>query len=234
MRSEIAWQAKLMHNRAIRARASHKTNIHAEGLVSGDAEVIPVEKLIERGLLGKSALRPKASKKAEAIRLDAIESARMRYAQKTAASTEALRFIKAQPEFSKWLGLLRDYGEPEVEGSDPHDFQSNLRIRLFLLEQRIAGEKASKDIGALFAAAKNGSERRQIRLRLATPKWADWDKIAAVYGERDRLTAETGIPHHVDHIEPLAGKTVCGLHVHWNLRAIPAIDNMKKGARVLH
>lgn len=61
-----------------------------------------------------------------------------------------------------------------------------------------------------------------------TPKWADPSKIAAVYVEARRLSSETGIEHHVDHVIPLHGKRVSGLHVHNNLCAIPAEINKKK------
>jgi len=55
-----------------------------------------------------------------------------------------------------------------------------------------------------------------------------WKQIESFYVEAARLTKETGIPHEVDHIEPLQGKEVSGLHVPWNLRVIPKSTNRRK------
>ncbi len=42
----------------------------------------------------------------------------------------------------------------------------------------------------------------------------------------------TGISWHVDHVIPLCGKNICGLHVWNNLRVIPASENLRKGNRI--
>ena len=73
--------------------------------------------------------------------------------------------------------------------------------------------------------------KRRATLRQAMPSWLTQDQILqirAIYAKAKRLSDETGIPHDVDHIVPLAGKIVSGLHVPWNLRAIPKIENNRR------
>jgi len=66
---------------------------------------------------------------------------------------------------------------------------------------------------------------RRARQLQATPKWADPTAIRVIY--------ETCPPdYHVDHIIPLQGKNVCGLHVENNLQHLPALDNLKKSNKV--
>lgn len=59
--------------------------------------------------------------------------------------------------------------------------------------------------------------------------WADVTKIRAIYREAKRLTRETGELHVVDHIVPLDGKIVCGLHWHENMRVLHWRTNAIKG-----
>lgn len=70
--------------------------------------------------------------------------------------------------------------------------------------------------------------RRENRTKQATPEWVDRNQIISAYREARRLTEATGVKHEVDHIIPLQGKTVSGLHVHNNLQVIPARLNKAK------
>lgn len=61
--------------------------------------------------------------------------------------------------------------------------------------------------------------------------WVNMQDIEEIYKKASEIRKK-GNDVHVDHIVPLRGKTVCGLHVPWNLRIIPAKDNMKKNAKM--
>lgn len=77
------------------------------------------------------------------------------------------------------------------------------------------------------------AKRRAIK-KLACPKWLSKDQqkeILNFYTQAKLLTEQTGITYQVDHIVPLLGKDVCGLHVPWNLQVITATENISKGNR---
>lgn len=71
------------------------------------------------------------------------------------------------------------------------------------------------------------AKRKAAKLR-ATPKWVNWKKVRAIYRQAKRLQDFTGVPMHVDHIVPLQGESVCGLHWEGNLQIIPASENCAK------
>jgi len=101
-------------------------------------------------------------------------------------------------------------------------------------EVRAARIAAGPALHGLFrlARSRHWKRMRQMRKRRATPSWADQDAIAAIYLEAARLQQSTGVAHEVDHIIPLSHPSVCGLHVPWNLQAIPRVANRQKSNRL--
>lgn len=69
------------------------------------------------------------------------------------------------------------------------------------------------------------SKRRRL-LYTAMPPWADLGKLKEVYQQCPK-------GYHVDHIIPLQGDLVCGLHVENNLQYLLAEDNLKKSNKFL-
>lgn len=90
----------------------------------------------------------------------------------------------------------------------------------------------SKDKGK-YSALK--AKRKAIK-KQACPAWltkAQYEEIADIYRQAKELEAIFfNRKFHVDHIIPLQGKDVCGLHVPWNLQILTAEENMAKGNRL--
>ena len=100
------------------------------------------------------------------------------------------------------------------------------RLKAYRLANR---ERAAKDI-KIWTEANRGSvnsrnaKRRAAKLN-ASPSWVtkeEQDVIKELY----KQAQEQGM--HVDHIVPLQGKTVCGLHVLANLQLLSPTDNLSK------
>ena len=82
-------------------------------------------------------------------------------------------------------------------------------------------ERNRAKIRARLAVSKQGREKRRVL-------WANQDAILAIYLQAEIMTRTTGRLHVVDHIIPLQGRTVSGLHVETNLRVVEHHENARK------
>lgn len=77
---------------------------------------------------------------------------------------------------------------------------------------------------------------RRRRFRDATPPWLSRKQkfeIRQLYQIAITMSRTTGEQYVVDHIVPVQGEDVCGLHVPWNLRVITQEENLKKSNKLV-
>ena len=67
--------------------------------------------------------------------------------------------------------------------------------------------------------------KRRAEIQQAIPPWANLNKIKQIYKNRPE-------GYHVDHIYPLNGPNICGLHVENNLQYLTASENLSKSNKV--
>lgn len=154
-----------------------------------------------------------------------------------------LRFLRIQKarrvEFNERVrewhrnnpGKSMEYYRKRFE-SDPDGFRAKTRARVAKnpAPSRLAKSAWKKRNPDAVTEAENC---RRAREREAFPKWVDREEIKVVYKQCRVVSRETGITHHVDHIVPLINPIVCGLHVPWNLRIVPATENYAKNNRLI-
>lgn len=98
-------------------------------------------------------------------------------------------------------------------------------------EKQNRREYYRQNTGAYFV----NKARRRARLLQATPKWYDaFDDfvLSEAYDLCKLRESITGTKWEVDHVVPLQGKTVSGLHWHKNWEVIPRYNNRSKGNRI--
>mgnify|MGYP001097794352 FL=1 len=71
------------------------------------------------------------------------------------------------------------------------------------------------------------AKRRAAKLE-RTVAWGCKESIDYIYNQSTALTKLLGIEFVVDHVYPMQGKLVSGLHVEGNLQIIPAVLNSRK------
>lgn len=75
------------------------------------------------------------------------------------------------------------------------------------------------------------TRRYQASRQGATPFWLTAIQLAQIqefYEIAEALQMQTNIKYHVDHVHPLNGEIICGLHVPWNLQVLPYDENIRK------
>lgn len=92
-------------------------------------------------------------------------------------------------------------------------------------EYRKSYQKSNRDL------FRHHNMKRYATKKSATPNWLTEEQlsaIAAIYSHARDCELVSGERYHVDHIVPLQGENICGLHVPWNLQVLPADINIRK------
>lgn len=171
------------------------------------------------------------------------KAARASWAEKNKEKVIASKRKWAEANHQKMLDIARCYREAnreetlrrtkEWQARNPERCRANRKAWYSANKERAfkqTREWRKTDQGRAYVR-----ELRRLRratFRRACPAWASRREIKEVYLNAVRLTRETGIEHHVDHVVPLHSPLVCGLHVSWNLRVITASENHVKSNRV--
>jgi 5-methylcytosine-specific restriction endonuclease McrA len=105
------------------------------------------------------------------------------------------------------------------------------RIRIKRTPEQIDAHRAALAHQRELPSRRARRAKARAALLQRTPPWADLALIREFYAHAQRVTLESGLPHEVDHVIPLQGERVSGLHVETNLRVVPSSVNRAKSNR---
>lgn len=167
--------------------------------------------------------RYRKSEKYKATRKARVETEQNKEYQREATrkyrikNVEKIKLLRATPEFKAkkrlyYLSLTQE--QVLAKNAKQREFYKKNKDEI-LLQMRLDYLRPNKK-----AAAMKKSKKRRSQLSFATPNWASKEAIADVYMNRGEF--------HVDHIIPLKGKNVSGLHCAANLQYLTAAQNKSK------
>jgi hypothetical protein len=126
---------------------------------------------------------------------------------------------ESRSEYNKsWRGSNKDHIKAK---SKSYYAENKERINLYTKIWRQYNKDKMRNYGAC---------RRALK-KQAFPDWLTQEhllQIEAIYAHAKDCETVSGQKYHVDHIVPLKGDGVCGLHVPWNLQLLPSDINLSK------
>jgi hypothetical protein len=155
-----------------------------------------------------------------------IRSAAWQRVHKEASAATATKWRQSHPEASREAGAKwrRENLDAIRRSNTRWESQNPVARRALNTKWRRLNHGAS----CAFSAS-----RRASRLQ-RTPAWADQARMTIVYKVATQMSTELGIRMSVDHVIPLQGKIVSGLHVPGNLKIITASENSRKHNRFIN
>lgn len=175
------------------------------------------------GIEGHCKICRKASRSVyyEKNKISILES-RKKYAEEN--KDKILRYRESKKEERLLHG--REYYKINMD--DRKAYRERNRVKIKLQKRIYRASNRSK-----FNA--KSAKRRASKLK-ATPNWLtkeEFIEIEELYEIAQAFKLYTGQEYHVDHIVPLQGENVCGLHVPWNLQILEASENLSKHNKLL-
>lgn len=135
----------------------------------------------------------------------------------------------------KRMGYFIDYNRQEIVKESKHDWYCANREQV--IEAARLRPSSDKKVYQTNWKAKNvvwvraDTKARRRKHRQATPPWLtrkQKSEIRHLYQIAITMSRTTGEQYVVDHIVPLRGDSVSGLHVPWNLRVVTRTENLAK------
>ena len=142
---------------------------------------------------------------------------------------DADRFYIGKDCYKQHGGTRYKKGGECVECAKEKSVKQRLEKAESLREYKRKWKRNNKDL-----VNANTAKRRASKLN-ATPEWLNAGHTAELEGMYlyAQIFSQIGEQMHVDHLVPLQGKNVCGLHAPWNLQVISASENLKKSNKLI-